>query len=90
MGFSETKWVNDLPLQFIDEVKRRIGRGRAVLDAIKSIRRDWKAGSSIPGYGTWKDYYWYSTRHDISKPSKYRFPKEWDVLTIKRGLDYYA
>ncbi len=71
---------SDLPAEFIEEVRRRIeANKRGARQAINSLRSDWQRGVSIPGYGTWRE--WYLTEFpDLDVPERYPFgvyPKGW-------------
>ncbi len=52
------KGPSKLPKAFVEEVRRRI-ESNAVSSraAITALRYDWAEGKSIPGYGTWRDYF---------------------------------
>jgi hypothetical protein len=46
------------PDQFVQEVRRRAELNhRSMSEAFQQLRDEWAAGASIPGYGTWVDYY---------------------------------
>lgn len=46
------------PDDFVQEVRRRAELNhRSMSEAFQQLRDEWAAGASIPGYGTWVDYY---------------------------------
>ena len=46
------------PDAFVQEVRRRAELNhRSMSEAFQQLRDEWAAGASIPGYGTWVDYY---------------------------------
>lgn len=47
-----------LPAEFLTEWRRRAENNqRCAAPAYRDLLRDWKAGVSIPGYGTWREWY---------------------------------
>jgi hypothetical protein len=67
------------PAEFVNEVKRRIeANSRGARQAILSIYRDWQAGDSIPGYGTWRDHY-------LAEFPEREVPARWPLGFYPRG-----
>jgi hypothetical protein len=48
----------NLPPEFLDFWRGRCGYNqKASLPAYRQLKRDWRSGVSIPGYGTWQEYF---------------------------------
>lgn len=77
-----------LPDAFVQHINERVDRnGRSVAMALKTIRRDWTLGKSIPGYGTWKD--WWQLNHPGRPVPRIApgHPPSWSMQTLRRHVD---
>lgn len=83
------KWSGgrtSIPSELVAEIRRRATQSGipTASVAINSILKDWASGVSIPGVGTWRE--WWHANH-ASKPAPDRAPKfPWHPNTLYRYL----
>jgi hypothetical protein len=74
-----------LPAEFVQEVRRRIENNAvSTRAAITELRTEWAEGKSIPGYGTWREFF-AVTRPDEDTPERYPFnffPAGWSESNL--------
>lgn len=74
-----------LPEEFVQEVRRCIeANARSTRSALSDLKSRWAAGESIPGYGTWREY-WRATRPLDDVPERYPFgfiPEGWSESNL--------
>lgn len=76
-----------LPKIFINEWKRRSENNqRASKPAYRALVRDWKAGVSIPGYGTWREWYAVEFPGRALPDLCRRIPRGWSYTNLIRHL----
>ncbi len=80
-----------LPSAFVEEVQRRCdAQSRSVAMAFKLLRTDWFKGVSIPGYGTWREW-WTRTKPFLPvPPSCPCMPPGWSETNLRSYLDASA
>lgn len=80
--------LEKLPEAFLAEVQSRAdAQGRSVEQALKSIRTDWTLGKSIPGYGTWREYWMRKYPHRSLPQIAPGHPTGWSTRNLRRKLD---
>jgi len=84
----EYKPASGMPVAFIEEIQRRVdANGRSAESAIKLLRADWTQGRTVPGYGTWRDW-WQATKPHLPVPAVCPgYPHGWTVRNLIRKLD---
>jgi len=84
----EAKPISGMPLAFIEEIQRRVdANGRSAEIAIKLLRADSTQGRTVPGYGTWRDW-WQATKPHLPVPAVCPgYPHGWTVRNLMRKLD---
>ncbi len=76
-----------LPAEFVQECRRRIeanGRDTGTAAAWQQLKDDWANGASIPGFGTWREYF-RTTRPLEDVPERWPFgfyPEGWSRSTF--------
>jgi hypothetical protein len=77
-----------LPEEFVFWLQQQVDkRQRKVQQALKQVRDAWKRGSSIPGYGTWRQW-WTRENPGLSVPDYCPgFPEGWHLRNLRRYLD---
>lgn len=77
------------PQEFLEELARRAGNNKRVSSkALDALHADWRAGKSIPGYGTWVDY-WVRTMGAEPVPAycpEWFLPEGWSPRNLRRAL----
>jgi hypothetical protein len=84
----EYKPAQQMPQAFIDHVQEQADKhSRSIQMALKKIRASWVAGESLPGYGTWRE--WWLRQHPGKKPPRVcpGFPLGWSPENLRRKLD---
>ena len=74
-----------LPVEFVEEVRRRAEQNkRGTRQALLTMKDEWKAGASIPGYGTWREHYLieYPERAVPAQWPMGFFPKGWSQSNL--------
>lgn len=77
-----------LPAEFIAEVQRRVDEnGRSVEMALKMLRHEWAKGASVPGFGTWREW-WRRTRPFLPVPPACPgLPRGWSSSNLRAFID---
>lgn len=64
-----TNGTGKQPAEFVEYFRGLCEQnGRSLRQAMKALYRAWHAGDSIPGYGTWREYY-ATVRPDVDSPT---------------------
>lgn len=84
----EIKPFAGMPQEFLDAVQDRVDANhRSVSAALKMLRADWIKGETIPGYGTWREY-WTRTKPGRPLPKHCNtYPDGWSSRNLRRKLD---
>lgn len=86
-GWSDDRDVN-LPKDFIEHLKGLFqSNKRKSAPAIRLLYRQWKAGDSIPGYGTWQEWFLDTYPHEpMPEQCPADFPKGWSKSNLRRYI----